>query len=128
MVLGIVVVLFPVKVVQKADDAPKTLVLRIELAGEIAHGLFDRLAVLDMERVLVVGLQQIESRLAGDPGIKGCHCMLLSSLEPMLSQRHDARPCTRNDRRGRTRPNLAGIGCGPFRVSPLQRHARGFEL
>ena len=56
-------------------------------------GLLDRLAVLDMERVLVVDLQQIESRLAGDTGIKGCHCMLLSSLEPMLSQQHSTRPC-----------------------------------
>ena len=74
--------LFPVKVVQKADDAPKALILRIELTREIAHGLLDRLAVLDMERILVVGLQQIESRLAGNSGIKGCHCMLLSSLEP----------------------------------------------
>jgi len=61
--------LLPVQVVQQAHDAPEFLVLRIVLAGEIAHGLLDRLGVLDMERVVVVGAQQLEGGIARHAGV-----------------------------------------------------------
>ncbi len=69
----------PIQVVQKAHDAPELLVFRIVLAGEVAHGLLDGLAVLDMERILVVGSEQFSRLLAGHAGGKCGHGRLLSS-------------------------------------------------
>ena len=79
VLLRLVVVLFPIQVVQKAHDAPELLVFRIVLAGEVAHGLLDGLAVLDMERILVVGSEQFSRLLAGHAGGKCGHGRLLSS-------------------------------------------------
>ena len=65
--------LFPVEVVQQTDDAPEFLVLGVVLAREIAHGLLDRLGVLDVERIFVVLAEQVECRLAGDFGVELGH-------------------------------------------------------
>ena len=60
----VVGVLLPVEVVKQPHDAPELLVIRVEFAGEVAHDLLDRLAVLDVERVLVVLEQKRAGRLA----------------------------------------------------------------
>ena len=63
---------------QQADDAPKLLVLGVELARKVAHGALDRLAMGDVERVLVVLVEQFERAVAGDSGGKRlCHKRLL---------------------------------------------------
>ena len=65
--------LFPVQIVQQADDAPEFLVLRIEFTCEVAHRVFDRFAVLDMEFILVVSLKQVTCVLARNAGGKLSH-------------------------------------------------------
>ena len=70
VVHGVVLMLLPIQVVQQADDAPKLLVLGIELARKVAHGALDRLAVGDVERVFVVLVKQFERTVAGDSGGK----------------------------------------------------------
>lgn len=70
VLLGLVVVLFPIQVVQKAHDAPELLIFRVVLAGEVAHGLLDGLAMLDMEGVLVVSGEQLGGLFAGHAGRK----------------------------------------------------------
>ena len=70
--------LLPIQVVQQADDAPKLLVLGVELARKVAHGALDRFAVGDVERVFVVLVEQFERTVAGDSGGKQlCHKRLL---------------------------------------------------
>ena len=78
VLLGLVIVLFPIQVVQKAHDAPELLIFRVVLAGEVAHGLLDGLAVLDMERILVVGGEQLGGLFASHAGGKCGHGRLLS--------------------------------------------------
>ena len=73
VLLGFVVVLFPVEVVQQPDDTPELLVLRVELAREVAHGLFHRLAMLDVERIFVVLFQQRERPIARHSRLKFRH-------------------------------------------------------
>ena len=70
VVHGIVLMLLPIQVVQQTDDAPKLLVLGVELARKVAHGALDRFAVGDVERVLVVLVEQFERTVAGDSGGK----------------------------------------------------------
>ena len=68
----------PIQVVQQTDDAPKLLVLGVELARKVAHGALDRFAVGDVERVFVVLVEQFERTVAGDSGGKQlCHKRLL---------------------------------------------------
>ena len=68
----------PIQVVKQTDDAPKLLVLGVELARKVAHGALDGLAVRDVERVLVVLVEQFERAVAGDSGGKRlCHKRLL---------------------------------------------------
>ncbi len=63
---------------QQTDDAPKLLVLGVELARKVAHGALDRFAVGDVERVLIVLVEQFERAIAGDSGGKWlCHKRLL---------------------------------------------------
>ena len=63
---------------QQTDDAPKLLVLGVELARKVAHGALDRFAVGDVERVLIVLVEQFERTVAGDSGGKWlCHKRLL---------------------------------------------------
>ena len=69
-----------VQVVQQAHDAPELLVFRIELAREVAHGLLHRFAVLDVEGVFVVLLQQRERLLARHACFEFRHGGLLSPL------------------------------------------------
>ena len=70
--------LLPIQVVQQTDDAPKLLVLGVELARKVAHGALDRLAMGDVERVFVVLVEQFERAVAGDSGGKRlCHKRLL---------------------------------------------------
>ena len=66
-------ILFPVYIVQKAYDAPELFVLGIELPREKAHSSFDRFAVLDMKRFLVVFLQKRECLIARQPCFKTGH-------------------------------------------------------
>ena len=78
VVHGIVLMLLPIQVVQQADDAPELLVLGVEIARKVAHGALDRLAMGDVERVLVVFVEQFECAVAGDSGGKWlCHKRLL---------------------------------------------------
>ena len=70
VVHGVVLMLLPIQVVQQADDAPKLLVLGVELARKVAHGALDRLAVGDVERIFVVLVEQFERTVAGDSGGK----------------------------------------------------------
>ena len=78
VVHGVVLMLLPIQVVQQTDDAPKLLVLGVELARKVAHSALDRLAMGDMERVLVVLIEQFERAVAGDSGGKRlCHKRLL---------------------------------------------------
>ena len=67
VVHGVVLMFLPIQVVQQTDDAPKLLVLGVELARKVAHGALDRFAVGDVERVLVVLVEQFERTVAGDP-------------------------------------------------------------
>ena len=76
--LRLVVVLLPIQVVQQAHETPELNVVGVVLAREVAHGLLHRLGVLDMERVLVVLLQQRERLVARHAGFKRGHGMLLS--------------------------------------------------
>ena len=70
--------LLPIQVVEQADDAPELLVLGVELARKVAHGALDRFAVGDVERILVVLVEQFECAVAGDSGGKRlCHNRLL---------------------------------------------------
>ena len=68
VVHGVILMLLPIQVVQQADDAPKLLVLGVELARKVAHGALDRFAMGDVERVLVVLVEQFERTVAGDSG------------------------------------------------------------
>ena len=78
VVHGVFLMLLPIQVVQQADDAPKLLVLGVELARKVAHGALDRLAVGDVERIFVVLVEQFECTVAGDSGGKQlCHDRLL---------------------------------------------------
>ena len=78
VVHGVVLMLLPIQVVQQADDAPKLLVLGVELARKVAHGALDRLAMGDVERVFVVLVKQFKRAVAGDSGGKRlCHKRLL---------------------------------------------------
>ena len=78
VVHGVILMLLPIQVVQQADNAPKLLVLGVELARKVAHGALDGLAVRDVERVLVVLVEQFERTVAGDSGGKQlCHNRLL---------------------------------------------------
>ena len=78
VVHGVVLMLLPIQVVQQADDAPKLLVLGVELARKVAHGALDRLAMGDVERVFVVLVKQFKRAVAGDSGGKRlCHRRLL---------------------------------------------------
>ena len=78
VVHGVVLMLLPIQVVQQADDAPKLFVLGVELARKVAHSALDRLAMGDVERVLVVLVEQFERAVAGDSGGKRlCHKGLL---------------------------------------------------
>ena len=70
---GLVVMLLPVEIVEESHDAPELLVLGVVLAGEVAHGLLDGLAVLDVEGVVVVLREQVECGLAGQAGVELCH-------------------------------------------------------
>ena len=70
VVHGVVLMLLPIQVVQQADDAPKLLVVGVELARKVAHGALDGLAVRDVERVLVVLVEQFKRAVAGDSGGK----------------------------------------------------------
>ena len=50
----------------------------VELARKVAHGALDRFAVGDVERVLIVLVEQFERTVAGDSGGKQlCHKRLL---------------------------------------------------
>ena len=71
--LGLIVVLFPVKIVQKANNAPEFFVLGIEFTCEIPHGRLNRFAVFNVERVFVVLLQQIECRFSRHASIEFRH-------------------------------------------------------
>ena len=78
VVHGVVLMLLPIQVVEQADDAPELLVLGVELARKVAHGALDRFAMGDVERVLVVLVEQFERTVAGDSGGKRlCHKRLL---------------------------------------------------
>ena len=55
---------------------PQNLVLRIVLAGKVAHGLPDGLAVLDMERILAVAASNLAASRVMPA--KGGHGRLLS--------------------------------------------------
>ena len=66
--------LLPIEVVEQPHDAPELLVLGVELAREVAHGLLNGLAVLDMEGILVVLGQKRERLVARHTGGKLlCH-------------------------------------------------------
>ena len=73
VILGIVVMLFPIQIVQKADNPPEFLVFRVELAREIAHGLLDGFAMLNMELIFVVRLQELKCRSARHARTHICH-------------------------------------------------------
>ena len=78
VVHGVVLMLLPIQVVQQADNAPKLLVLGVELARKVAHGALNGLAVRDVERVLVVLVEQFERAVASDSsGKRLCHKRLL---------------------------------------------------
>ena len=90
----VVVVLFPIHVVQKAHDAPEFLVFRVEFAREIAHGLLDGFAVLNMELVFVVVGQQSKRRVARNTCMQSCHGIPPQTLEgPCFQGRFFVRPC-----------------------------------
>ena len=66
-------VLLPIKIVQQADKAPELDVVRIELLREVAQAPFHRLGVLDMERILVVLVEQLERLVAREPRLECRH-------------------------------------------------------
>ena len=79
MLLGLVIVLFPVKIVQKTDDTPEFLIFGIELPCEITHGLLDRFPMLDMKRILVMIRQKRKRLFSRHSCLKLRHTRLLFS-------------------------------------------------
>ena len=68
--LDLVLELLPVKVVKKADLAPELHVCRVVLLRIVAHEALEGLAVGNVERVLVVLLQQVEGLVAREAGLE----------------------------------------------------------
>ena len=84
MLLGLVIVFFPIEVVQKTDDTPEFLIFGIELPCEVAHGLLDRFPMLDMKRILIMIRQKRERLFSRHSCLKLRHKRLLFSQSQLV--------------------------------------------